>query len=208
MQRVVYDSSLRDVVTANCASFCRVTHMLGELRHAAVACVVAPAADTSAGFVITRRSPRTPSHPGQWALPGGRVHQGESIEAAARRELAEEVGLVLGPEHVLGYLDDYPTRSGHLISPVVLWAGEHPAFAPDPREVSELLVESFATLGGDDVPRLMSIAESDRPVIQLPLRSTFVHAPTAAVLFQFFEVAIAGRTTRVTQFEEPVFAWR
>ena len=136
------------------------------------------------------------------------MHDGESVEFTARRELAEEVGLDLPSSAVLGVLDDYPTRSGHLITPVVLWGGEAPAFSPDPREVSELCVEPFSTLSGPEIPRLVSIAESDRPVIQLPLRDTFVHAPTAAVLYQFSEVVIAGRPTRVAHFEQPVFAWR
>ncbi len=158
--------------------------------------------------MITRRSPRTPAHPGQFALPGGRLGEGESPAEAARRELHEEVGLALGPEAVLGMLDDYPTRSGHLITPVVMWGGHEPAFEPDPREVSELHVEPFESLAAPGVPRLVPIAESDRPVIQLPLRDTFVHAPTAAVLYQFAEVVVFGRDTRVDGFEEPVFAWR
>ena len=34
-----------------------------------------------------------------------------------------------------------------------------------------------------------------------------VHAPTAAVIYQFREVALAGRATRVSHFEQPRFAW-
>ena len=42
-----------------------------------------------------------------------------------------------------------------------------------------------------DVPRLVAIPESDRPVIQLPILSTLVHAPTAAVVYQLREVVVA-----------------
>ena len=203
-----FDDRFRETAADRCRGFVRRAREPGDLRHAAVACVLVPAADGSVGFVITRRSPRTPAHPGQWALPGGRVEDGEPTPSTARRELAEETGLNLGPDSVLGLLDDYPTRSGHLITPVVLWGGAAPIFAPDPAEVSELRVESFATLAGPDVPRLVPIPESDRPVIQLPLGDTFVHAPTAAVLYQFHEVVIAGRSTRVDGYEQPVFAWR
>ncbi|MCE5290313.1 MAG: CoA pyrophosphatase, partial [Nocardiaceae bacterium] len=60
----------------------------------------------------------------------------------------------------------------------------------------------------DVEPRFISIAESDRPVIQLPIANSLVHAPTAAVIYQFAEVVLAGRDTRVHDLEQPVFAWR
>ena len=58
---------------------------------------------------------------------------------AALRELHEEVGLALGADAVLGLLDDYPTRSGFAITPVVVWAGPDAELAPDPREVAAAL---------------------------------------------------------------------
>src|SRR5262245_32433239 len=79
-------------------------------RAAAVGVVLVPTTDGEAGFLITRRTARLTSHPGQWALPGGRIDAGETAADAARRELAEELGLRLGPDTVLGMLDDYPTR--------------------------------------------------------------------------------------------------
>ena len=57
-------------------------------------------------------------------------------------------------------------------------------------------------------PEIVAIEESDRPIIRLPLPVATVNAPTAALLFQFREVALAGRDTRVDHFEQPVFAWR
>jgi len=47
----------------------------------------------------------------------------------ALRELSEEIGLELAPSEILGVLDDYPTRSGYLITPVVAWADNTPAAA-------------------------------------------------------------------------------
>ena len=35
---------------------------------------------------------------------------------------AEELGVSVGPGAILGHLDEYATRSGYLISPVVVWA--------------------------------------------------------------------------------------
>ena len=63
-------------------------------------------------------------------------------------------------------------------------------------------------LARDDTPEFASIPESDRPVIRLKIAGAKVHAPTAAVVYQFREVALFGRATRVDHLEQPVFAWR
>src|SRR5690606_23892073 len=159
-------------------------------------------------WVLTRRAARLPRHAGQWALPGGRIDPGESAEAAALRELEEEVGLAVPPDAVLGQLDDYPTRSGYVITPVVVWGGEAATLRPDPREVAEVHRIPLAALLRPEVPRLRRIPESDRPVISIPLSVADVHAPTAAVVYQLREVVVRGRPTRVDHFEQPVFAWR
>jgi hypothetical protein len=110
--------------------------------------------------------------------------------------------------NVLGLLDDYGTRSGFLITPVVLWAGAQVELTPNVAEVASIHRVRLSDLEGTDVPRLVTIPESDRPVIQLPILSTLVHAPTAAVLYQLREVVVHGRATRVDHFEQPVWAWR
>jgi 8-oxo-dGTP pyrophosphatase MutT (NUDIX family) len=136
------------------------------------------------------------------------VDDGESPVAAALRELREEVNLTMTESSVLGLLDDYPTRSGFVITPVVVWADEHAEPVANPDEVAAVYRVPLADLDAPDVPRLVTIPESDRPVIQLPILGTLVHAPTAAVLFQVREVAVHGRPTRVDHFEQPVWAWR
>jgi len=132
---------------------------------------------------------------------------GENAEQAALRELGEEVGLVVGADHVLGLLDDYPTRSGYLITPVVVWAPRDARLVANAAEVSEVYRVPLAELEHPDVPLLRRIPESKRPVISIPLMGTNVHAPTAALLYQLREVAVWGRNTRVAHFEQPVFAW-
>ena len=60
-----------------------------------------------------------------------------------------------------------------------------------------------------DSPRFVTIPESDRPVVQLPIGRDLLHAPTAAVVLQFRWVGLEGKTdARVDEFEQPVFAWR
>lgn len=161
-----------------------------------------------AAFLLCRRPLMLRRHAGQWALPGGRLDPGEPPLNAALRELDEELGLRLGPESLVGWLDDYVTRSGFVITPVVLWCGVDPLLRPDPVEVAGVYRVGLQALI-DCAPRLVTIPESDRPVLQLPLGNDLIHAPTGAILYQLREVALGGRIgERVDGFEEPVFAWR
>lgn len=176
-------------------------------RPAAVAALVTADGDGQACFVLTVRAALN-RHAGQFALPGGRIDPGETAEQAARRELEEEVGLPAGSEHVLGLLDDYPTRSGFVITPVVLWWAGEAVLRPDPDEVAQVFRVPLDDLDRPDTPHLTPIPESDRPVLSLPLLGTEVFSPTAAILYQLREVALHGRDTRVAHFEQPVWAWR
>jgi 8-oxo-dGTP pyrophosphatase MutT (NUDIX family) len=181
----------------------------GSLRHAAVAVtVIESEARGEAAFLLTKRTPKLRAHGGQWALPGGRVDPGETIEQTALRELHEELGVLAAADDVLGTLDDYPTRSGYLITPVIVWLRGLVELAPNPGEVAAAYRIRCSELFRPDSPEIVAIEESDRPIIRLPLPVATVNAPTAAILYQFKEVALAGRGTRVDHYEQPVFAWR
>lgn len=184
-----------------------------SLKPAAVAIVVildAGLEERGPAFLVTRRGGRMRSHRGQWALPGGRVDPGETHVDTARRELDEELGLRLSPRRVLGTLDDYPTRSGYRITPVVMWTESATDLEPNPDEVAAVHHIPLTDLDRPEVPHLEHIEESDRPVLSIPFASLGhrIYAPTAAMIFQFREVALHGRETRVRDYEQPLFAWR
>lgn len=199
---------LADRVRSHLARHARHATAQGGLRAAAVAVVLRPDGEARPCFLLTRRAGTLRRHAGQWALPGGRLDPGETPEQAALRECREEVGLALPESATLGRLDDYPTRSGFVITPVVVWSDAADPLRPDPAEVAEVHEVPLAELERPGVPHLRRIPESERPVISIPLLGTHIHAPTAAILFQLREVALFGRDTRVAHYEQPVFAWR
>lgn len=161
-----------------------------------------------AALILTRRALSLRNHAGQWALPGGRMDSGERPEEAALREMREEIGLVLDESAVLGRLDDFVTRSGFVMTPVVIWAGPREGFASDPAEVESVHRIPVLEFLREDAPLLDAGEDPARPVLRMPVGDSWIAAPTAAVLLQFREVCLLGRDTRVAHYDQPAFAWR
>lgn len=177
-------------------------------RRAAVAFAIVGDEAGEACFLLTRRATGLRRHSGQWAIPGGRMDEGETPADTARRELHEEVGLDIPASGVLGCLDEYATRSGYIITPVICWGSSCPELVIDPGEVARAYVVPMHNLLAPDLATTTPIPQSERPVLSVGLLGGQIFAPTAAVLYQAREWLLMGRDTRVAHYEQPVFAWK
>jgi 8-oxo-dGTP pyrophosphatase MutT (NUDIX family) len=202
------DDKLRQRITRHLSSYERFECTRAELSPAAVALVLVPGPAEEPCFLLTRRSATLSGHSGQFALPGGRRDAGEDAPTAARRELSEELGVTLPHERVLGLLDDFPTRSGYVITPVVLWGPEVQELVPNPAEVAVSYRVPLLELYRPDAPRIFHVPGIEGPLLSLPLVGTQVYSPTAAIIYQLRELALDGRITRVHHYEQPRFAWK
>jgi 8-oxo-dGTP pyrophosphatase MutT (NUDIX family) len=206
-----FDHTSRRNIAERCAAFERRPESDGTtaLKRAAVAIALVSSdrGGVETALLLTRRAASLRAHRAQWALPGGRCDAGETPVQTALRELHEELGLALSPDSVLGLLDDYPTRSGYLITPVVMWVDGAAAPVPNPDEVASVHRVGLEAIAADDAFDFTSIPESAGRVIRFHYHEGLIHAPTAALIYQFREV-LAGRDTRVDKLEQPVFAWK
>jgi len=217
----IFNDALFQQIRLNLGQFKALPHENDGLKKAAVAITIVDVFhgpdlhglskprhwDKSAALILTRRTSQLRHHSGQWALPGGHVEGGESVEDTALRELQEEVGLNLNRDSIIGRLDDFATRSGFSITPVVIWGGSGVDLTPNPAEVKFVHRIPIAEFMREDAPILQRIPESKHPVLLMPVGITWIAAPTAALIYQFREVAILGKDTRVAHYEQPYFAW-
>ncbi len=216
------DDHLLARISGNLAAFAVRSARTDDAHHAAVAVTVTEiglGADlpglpayahwqTQAGLILTRRSSQLRKHPGQWAFPGGRLDPGETPDQTALREMHEEVAADLPAGRVLGRLDDFVTRSGFVITPVVVWGGTGLTLAPNPAEVASVHRIPLSEFLREDAPALEQVASSEHPVLRMPVGDDYIAAPTAAIIYQFREVCLLGKPTRVAHYEQPRFAWR
>ena len=216
------DQKLRQSIASNLNHFTVQPHDKNDAKQAAVAITIVDAgrgADVysmpafedpqkEAALVLTRRSSRLKNHAGQWAFPGGRMEKGEKPEEAALRELHEEVDLKLPHASVLGRLDDFTTRSGFVITPVVVWGGRGVELSPNPTEVRSIHRIPITEFLRKDAPILENNPQGEHPILLMPVGDNWIAAPTAAMIYQFREVAVCGNATRVAHFEQPFFAWK
>jgi 8-oxo-dGTP pyrophosphatase MutT (NUDIX family) len=115
-------------------------------RQAAALLLLYPGAH-GPSLVLTERHADLPHHGGQISLPGGRVHDGESVAEAALREAHEEIGIDPSVPRVLGELSSlWVLVSGFVVHPIIAIADTRPHFAACPREVETLIEVPIAAL--------------------------------------------------------------
>lgn len=216
------NETLRERISANLQAFDVHTAIGSGIRRAAVAITVTdeglgadlPGIDDpdewsgNAALLLTRRSSKLRNHPGQWAFPGGRLDEGETLIEAALREMREEIYVDVPEDAVLGVLDDFVTRSGFAMTPVIVWGGANLQARPNPDEVASIHRIPLREFFRDDAPILEEAETSEHPLLRMPVGTDWIAAPTAALIYQFREVCLAGRHTRVSHYEQPEFAWR
>ena len=114
-------------------------------------------ADGETRVVLTRRPDTMPSHRGDVAFPGGKVHPeiDPTLRDAALREAEEEIGLPRAAVEVVAELDTISTvTSRFLVAPFVGVIAEPPELRPDPREVERVFDVGLAELMAEGVHRV------------------------------------------------------
>lgn len=106
--------------------------------------VVAVAPIATDGRVLLQRRRLDRAHGGLWEFPGGKIEPGESPEAAARREIAEELGVDLDVRdlHPVSFASDPP----HIVLLYICreWRGEPRCL--DAEEIAWFAPEALARL--------------------------------------------------------------
>jgi 8-oxo-dGTP pyrophosphatase MutT (NUDIX family) len=167
------------------------------LRHAAALLLLYPQAGE--WYVpLTVRGSNLRHHTGQVSLPGGRLDDGESVQAAALREAHEEIGVPPPDVEVLGELTPLPIPvSGHLLHPVVGVAVSRPAFVLHEHEVEALIEVPLADLRRVDAVQ-WEVRQRTRPpygemdVPSFNVGDVRVWGATAMVLAEFLAVLEAA----------------
>ena len=199
--------ALKDKIAANLAAFERRAIERADLRPAAVAILVSPRRGKPT-FVLTRRALTMRRGAGNYALPGGNFEPGEDAVAAALRESSEELGVATDAVEPLGLLDDFVTLGGHKVTPVALWSPRPLTLRPDPAEVHQAWLIPLAHLDHPRSPRAEAHPDGGEPILRMFARGQWINPPTAAFLYQFREVALHGRATRVHAVGQPTWTAR
>lgn len=115
---------------------------------AAVLVPIVTEASAAERLLFTERRHDLSTHAGQIAFPGGKRDADDTDAAStALRETAEELGVAPAAIEVLGLLDDVPTPTRFVITPVVARLRGPLALAPNPAEVASVFAAELAALG-------------------------------------------------------------
>ncbi|HAI76862.1 MAG TPA: coenzyme A pyrophosphatase [Microscillaceae bacterium] len=141
--------------------------------------------------LIVRTEQEGSVHSGQVAFPGGKVEPGENPLETALRETAEEIGVKVSPEQVLGELTEiYIPPSNFMVYPFVAYVEQKPLFLPDAQEVASIFETPVAKLLSDDTRKIKPVQYKGMDLLlpYLDLDQNMVWGATAMILSEFAEV--------------------
>jgi 8-oxo-dGTP pyrophosphatase MutT (NUDIX family) len=151
------------------------------------AAVLVPIVNRPEGLtlLLTQRGADLPDHPGQISFPGGRIEpEDASVEDAALREAAEEVGLARSRVDILGELAQYETVTGYQVTAVVGWVEPPFTLVTDPVEVAEAFEVPLAFVldPANQLRHFRMLGELRRDFWAIPWRDRYIWGATAAML--------------------------
>lgn len=141
------------------------------------------------GVLLTRRAEHLEHHPGQISFPGGHIEQSDSdAVAAALRETHEEIGIAPGRVDVLGCLNDYVTRTGFRVTPVVGSIRPPLDMRPDPLEVEEVFEVPLAFFldPANHLKHERQFEGAPRSFYAMPYEDYYIWGATAGMLMDLY----------------------
>jgi len=140
--------------------------------------------------LLTRRTEHLSHHPGQVSFPGGHSDPGDgSPEETAMRETEEETGIDRSHIDIIGRLDDYETRTGFRITPVVAMVSPPFDVKPDPHEVAAVFEVplSFLLDPANHQRHAREFEGTKRQFFAMPYKDHFIWGATAGMLINLYE---------------------
>ena len=141
--------------------------------------------------LFTQRTDHLHHHPGQISFPGGHMNPGDKTpEDTALRETEEEVGLNRRHVKIIGHLNEYVTRTGFSITPVVALVTPPFETNPDPEEVDEVFEVplSFLLDPANHQRHSREFEGRSREFYAMPYEGYFIWGATAGMLIDLYEV--------------------
>lgn len=162
----------------------------GELRPAAV---LVPLVWHPRGLTVllTQRTDHLKNHAGQISFPGGHMEEGDaSPEDTALRETEEEVGLPRAQIDIVGRLDQYLTRTGFSITPVVGMVRPPIEVSPDPVEVADVFEVPLRFLmdPANHVRASRMYKGQRREFYAMPYEDRYIWGATAGMLMNLYDL--------------------
>jgi 8-oxo-dGTP pyrophosphatase MutT (NUDIX family) len=166
-----------------------------DYRESAVAIVLFES-NNQIECILTQRPEYDGTHSGQISFPGGKKEtQDEHLEATARRECFEEIGVLLRKEHFLGALSPvYIPVSRFLVLPYVYYLPSIPTFVRDAHEVADIFTFPLFDLKKEELIATMELKQPNgtiyRNVPYFNLNNKKVWGATALMLSEMKDILI------------------